>query len=53
MSNFDDLDFIENCKLDGGLRKKGKFKFSENNNPLISIITPVLNNKMFQCLENI
>ena len=34
-------------KISGGLRKKGFFKKSKKNLPLVSIITVVLNNKKF------
>ena len=45
MDKFEDLKFYDKKNLDGGLRKKGIFKTSTNDKPLISIITTVLNNE--------
>jgi len=44
---FEDLYFAENVQSDGGLRKKNIFKESKKNEPLISIITVVLNNEKY------
>ena len=40
---FNNINFIENPIEQGGLRTKGIFKESSEENPLISIITVVLN----------
>ncbi len=55
MQEFEDLNFLDNCDIDGGLRKKNIFKKSNLAKPLISIITPVLNNEKYfeECLESI
>ena len=41
--------------LDGGLRKKNFFKLNTQQNPLISIITVVLNNEKYfqECLDSL
>ena len=41
MQEFEDLNFLDNCDIDGGLRKKNIFKKSNLAKLLISIITPV------------
>ena len=53
MQEFEDLNFLDNCDIDGGLRKKNIFKKSNLAKPLISIITPVLNNEKYfeECLK--
>ena len=55
MDKLEDLKFCDNKNLDGGLRKKGIFKTSTNDKPLISIITTVLNNEKYlrECLDSI
>ena len=55
MDKFEDLKFYDKKNLDGGLRKKGIFKTSTNDKPLISIITTVLNNEKYlrECLDSI
>ena len=44
---FESIDIIENIKKQGGLRTKGILKSNKNNEPLISIITVVLNNDKY------
>jgi len=39
--------FLENAIVDGGLRKKGIVKTSDNKNPLVSIVTIVKNGQQF------
>ncbi len=45
INNFNSIDFLNNCNEDGGLRRKGIFKKTEKEKPLISIITAVYNSE--------
>ena len=38
---------LGNAKIDGGLRKQGKFKKNKKDQPLLTIITAVLNNEKY------
>ena len=44
---FKTINFLDECIIDGGLRKQNKFKDSKKNKPLISVITVVLNNEKY------
>ena len=52
---FKTMDFANNIVQDGGLRRDQKFKQNEINNPLISIITVVLNSEKYlqECLDSL
>ena len=44
---FKTINFLDECIVDGGLRKQKKFKETQENKPLISIITVVYNNEKY------
>ena len=44
---FKTINFLDECIIDGGLRKQKKFKETKENKPLISIITVVYNNEKY------
>ena len=44
---FETTNFIDNPTVDGGLRKKGLLKKDDSENPLITVITVVLNNEKY------
>ena len=46
-NSFESLDLVKNADQDGGERKKNIFKKSTEKEPLISIITVVLNNEKY------
>jgi len=49
------MEFLEDCKEDGGLRKKGIIKKSTKNRPLITIITAVFNSEKYleECINSL
>ena len=49
------MDFLENCIEDGGLRKKKIFKSSKKQEPLITVITTVLNSEKYlqECFDSL
>ena len=53
--NFESVDFLKSAVVDGGLRKKNIFKKDKENNPLITVITAVLNNEKYieECLKSL
>ena len=44
---FKTINFLDQCIIDGGLRKKKDFKETQKNKPLISVITVVYNNEKY------
>ena len=52
---FDNINFVENPIEQGGLRTKGIFKESSESNPLITVITVVLNseNNLEECINSL
>lgn len=44
---FKTSEILGNAKIDGGLRKEGKFKKNKKDQPLLTIITAVLNNEKY------
>jgi glycosyltransferase involved in cell wall biosynthesis len=47
MEYFKTSEILSNAKIDGGLRKKGIFKKNKKDQPLLTIITAVLNNEKY------
>ena len=53
--NFENMNFIENPLLDGGLRKKQIIKNSQKDKPLVTIITAVFNGEKYleECIKSL
>ena len=49
------MEFLEDCKEDGGLRKKGIIKKSTKDKPLITIITAAFNSEKYleECINSL